>query len=48
MNQDETFIGDRESSSMEWITLDEVCRKTKTERQEIAKKIWENNKERGN
>jgi hypothetical protein len=42
-NQDKTFISDRESGTMEWITLDEVCRKTKEERQRLARLIWRNN-----
>ena len=46
-NQDETYIQDRETSTMEWLTLDEVCRKTKEERQRLARLIWMNNQKTG-
>ena len=36
----ETFISDRETDSITWITVDEAAKKTKEERIRIAKLIW--------
>jgi hypothetical protein len=40
MNQSDEFISDRENGIVEWITIDEACRKSKEERLKIARLIW--------